>query len=84
MLNMWVIYERPSDFPDHFVARRFEIRLGGVMWTFETRTADTLEEVRKLIPPGLFPLHRCDQDDAVITSGILGFKEKLAPKINPN
>jgi len=42
----WTIFDRPSDFPNCFVARKF-------CWdkpTDEFLTADTLEEIRKLIP----------------------------------
>jgi hypothetical protein len=27
-LEVWVVYDHPRDYPDHFVARRWEVRAG--------------------------------------------------------
>ncbi len=61
-LPMWVVYEKPSDFPDKFVLRK---------WlndepTEEIQTADTLEDIRKKVPEGLVRLSRDLKDDPVI------------------
>ncbi len=43
---MWVIYDHPSDFPDVFIARRWDATRIGSRPTKHTITGDTLEEVR--------------------------------------
>ena len=67
--DMWVIYERPSDFPDKFV-----LRLWGIMNRLPAASTsyylgDTLEEMRGLIhglAPGAYNLGRQPGDDSVI------------------
>lgn len=44
-LDMWVVYDHPTDFPDHFVARRWEV-LRQEHPTDDVLTADTLEALR--------------------------------------
>lgn len=61
-LAIWVVYENPTDFPGHFVARK---------WLMETPTTELLldtclEELRKKLPPGLARLARADIDDPKI------------------
>ncbi len=61
-LPMWVVYEKPSDFPDKFVLRK---------WlndepTEEIQIADTLEDIRKKVPEGLVKISRDLRDDPVI------------------
>jgi hypothetical protein len=64
-LEMWTIYAHPRDDPAHFVARRW--RVGErIEATSETFAADTLAEVRALLPPGLTCLSRAPDDDPVI------------------
>lgn len=65
VLEMWVISERPSDFPTKFVARKFEVT-NVPKPTDETKVADTLEEVRGMLPPGLFCLARDPADEPQI------------------
>lgn len=43
---MWVIYDHPSDFPDVFIARRWDPTYVGFMPTEQIITGATLEEVR--------------------------------------
>lgn len=62
MLNLWVVYERPLDHPEHFVVRR---------WVLDRPTKDfrlgrSLREVREFIPPGLHRVPRHPNDDAKI------------------
>jgi hypothetical protein len=67
-LEMWVIYDHPRDMPDFFVARLWRIGPGGTMEaTKGLHFAVTLDEVRALLPPGLFNLGRMSGDDPVIT-----------------
>lgn len=61
-LFIWTIYKHPSDYPDKFVARCFNFNRP----TTAVYTADTLEEIRRLIPQGLFRLERDPNDDPVI------------------
>lgn len=65
-LPMWVIYDRPKDYPRHFVVRRHLAGAGVVTADTDCQLADTLEEARKLIPPGLFNLGRSPHDEAQI------------------
>jgi len=61
-LDMWTIYHKPDDYPDEFVARRWEILID-ITATNDMFVADTLEELRALLPPGLVCLHRQPLDD---------------------
>jgi hypothetical protein len=76
VLNIWTVYKHPRDYPDQYVARRFEV--GGAPTdvrllhaaapspTNDMFVADTLREVRALLPPGLFRMPRQESDDPVI------------------
>ena len=62
VLNLWTIYDRPKDFPDSYVARRFE---------YDTPTMDvikgTLPRLRQSFRRcGLTCLTRSPGDDTVI------------------
>lgn len=61
-LMSWVIYNSPSDHPGKFVARKFNLDIP----TSEHKTADTLDDIRKLVSPGLVCLKRSENDDPVI------------------
>ena len=69
-ISMWAVYDHPSDYPEHWVARRFDI-FHGISEPVPNRehffTADTLEEIRNLIPSGLVCLTRSEGDDPCIT-----------------
>lgn len=65
-MSQWVIYKHPRDYPDKFVMRRWNITAGMMMATEEMATADTLSEIRKHVPPGLFRLARFEDDDPCI------------------
>ena len=64
---MWTIY-RPttSDLPGVWVVRRSVISGGQIYADAECKTAETLEEARALLPPGLHRLPRRPDDDPVI------------------
>lgn len=51
-MQCWTIYERPLDYPDHFVVREFLVSPGRVTACTECGLAKSLEEARALIPPG--------------------------------
>jgi len=65
VLSMWTLYDRPRDYPQHYVARRFEVASGHIYPrpTNDMFTADSLEELRMLLPPGLVCLGRNPSDD---------------------
>jgi hypothetical protein len=67
VMSQWVIYDHPRDFPDKYMMRRWEIREPGVMqMTDDIALANTLEEIRLSVPPGLFCLERFKDDDPCI------------------
>lgn len=65
-LEMWVIYERPDDYPRGYVLRRHRAMLGthsGRTWTDPIGFSyDTLEAARAGLPPGLHNIGRFDGD----------------------
>jgi hypothetical protein len=63
---MWTIYKHPLDYPDAWVARRLIVRAGQIWMTYDMFTADTLDEVRALLPQGLDRIDRSPNDDPVI------------------
>jgi hypothetical protein len=46
ILVMWTVYDHPSDFPDAFVARRFEVAAGGFVTTETFITSPDIETLR--------------------------------------
>ena len=65
-LFMWVIYERPSDFPEHFVVRRWWTDRGKVYANPTCQFFDTLEEARASLPRNLFCMARSAGDQPQI------------------
>lgn len=70
-LLIWVIYQAPRDYPAAFVARCFLIQNGDTIATRSMFTADTLDEARALLPPGLTRFARDAGDDPVIVESWL-------------
>lgn len=64
-LPMWTITERPRDYPEGYVAR-MHYSLPRPAVTPYALHAQSLAEVRRLLPPGLYRLGRSPQDDPVI------------------
>jgi len=62
-LEIWTVYDRPLDYPASFVARKSVVGASIVTVTHEMFTADTLDELRALLPQGLYRVHRFAQDD---------------------
>ena len=67
-LEMFVVYENPSDYPGQFVVRRW-----GNCIVPDARpdpmpliVADSLNVARAAIPPWAVCLQRCDEDDPAI------------------
>ncbi len=65
-LSQWVIYAHPRDYPDKYVMRRWNIYGDAMVPSDEMALADTLVEIRKCVPWGLFRLERFEDDDACI------------------
>lgn len=65
MLEIWTVYAHPRDYPDKFVARKCLVATT-VQLTHDMFVADTLAEIRSLLPPGLMRLDRFPEDDPVI------------------
>ena len=65
-LTMWVITQNPSDHPGQFVARQWIIGGNGNSATAEHHVADTLDQVRAMLPPFLTMIPRDPRDDRVI------------------
>ena len=68
VLDMFTIYENPSDFPGKFVVRKHAVGHGGVQLVAGSPEAvvDTLEEARAVIPGGRVSVGREAGDDPVI------------------
>jgi hypothetical protein len=65
VLDIWTIYRYPRDYPDKYVARRAEIT-NDITHTRDMFVADSLEEIRALLPKGLHRIERYPLDDPVI------------------
>jgi hypothetical protein len=63
---MYVIYEKPLDFPNCFVVRRYLISRHGAKLTLDHFTAATLEDARNGIPFGLVRIERDPLDEPQI------------------
>lgn len=67
LLDLWVIYERPRDYPQGFVVRRWEVTPGEPERPDAVALyAPDLFAARCLVPPGKFNLHRQPEDDVAI------------------
>lgn len=67
---MWTVYEKPKDFPEHFIARRWEVRRSGPTPTPDVIVCDGIDELRwRLEILGLhrLPRHRGDEPQIVET-----------------
>lgn len=69
-MNLWTIYDHPSDAPNHFVLRRFEIIDGQPLPREASRHA-TLEEAREQVPLGLIRMVRDERDDPTVVETYL-------------
>lgn len=62
-VTIYTVYRQPKDYPDKFVIVKFfnDVRDDKIF-----SIADTLEDVRKTLPRGLYRLNRHMDDDRVI------------------
>lgn len=67
-LVMWTIYDRPLDFPQGFIARKWMVsgQPAVAQATNETLTDDSLDGLRKRLPPGLYQMPRGALDETQI------------------
>lgn len=67
-MTTWTIYDHPSDYPEHFVAREFLIVPGGARPTPSVMVSTDLEWLRTtlLVDFGMVSLARSPEDDPTI------------------
>jgi hypothetical protein len=67
-LTVWTVYDHPSDYPNHWVARRWVVdEAGPTTYRSDVFVRDDLNELRdQLSRMGLFPLGRSPEDDPTI------------------
>lgn len=72
LLSVWTVYDRPSDYPDSFVARRHVVRAGGItVATLDAVFSTSLDGVRAKLPPGLYRMPRhADDEPHIVESWI--------------
>ncbi len=61
-IDIWVVYDKPKDFPEDFVARLWKNHSA----TSTFHKAKSLEELRNLLPSGLACIARNETDDPCI------------------
>lgn len=66
-LYQYVIYFNPSDYPNKYVLRQFQIEAGHVIAGAAMAIKDTIEEVRDFLPTGVVQLPVYPTDDKVIS-----------------
>jgi hypothetical protein len=66
VMDIWTIYDHPTDYPDSFVARRSVISKHETITTTDMFVADTLEELEALLPRGMAWIPRMKMDDPKI------------------
>ena len=73
-LSMWVVYDHPKDFPEHYVARQWLVRMGAKTASVEATAnvlySESLEAVRDMVMftagAGRVNIGRYDDDDPKI------------------
>ena len=67
-LEIWTVYDHPDDFPDLFVARKYEIERGGKpVATDAVMKATSLKDLRMILETWqLVPVPRQENDDPKI------------------
>ena len=66
MMELFVIYDHPKDYPGHFVVRRWFGTRWATIPTTDFAIADTLEAVRAEVPEGMCRIPHQESEDAVI------------------
>ena len=67
--TMYTIYERPTEYPEGYLVRRYHAGMGGALYTGDTMRAASLDKAREIIPPGLqqVPRGQIDPPEVVET-----------------
>jgi hypothetical protein len=68
---MFIIYERPRDYPHHYVMRRWTIGAGALEADGYCIIAPTLEEIRSHVPVHCVRIDRAPQDEPQIVEAWL-------------
>src|ERR1700740_1701763 len=63
LLSMWVIYFDPSDYPEKWVVRRWDVGPGVVRARPKADICDSLEAARAFVPPGLSRIPADERDE---------------------
>jgi hypothetical protein len=67
VLTVWVIYERPVEYPQGYVVRpQFAMRGGEVRVSVHAWASPNLDTLRGALPDGLVPFTRQPNDDPAI------------------
>lgn len=69
-LTIYTVYKHPTDYPNNYVVRSFEIKPNESI-PKEVKLADTLESARGLIPSDCVLLARHPDDDSTIVESWL-------------
>ena len=72
-LPMYVLYDHPSDYPNHFVVRPALVasKRGKAQFSRNGFLFDTIKEARDFIPKGMVRIHRDPADDPVIVESYI-------------
>lgn len=66
VLEIYTIYNRPLDYPSHFVVRKWLVSRGVTTPTEWIRTAKSLKKARKFVPWDKSRIERSEEDDYFI------------------
>lgn len=66
VMQNWVIYFNPSDFPNKYVVRLWYATRYGLEKDNSVKLADTITEARSFVPENLYCLPRFENDDPAI------------------
>lgn len=67
VIDLIVVYDHPSDYPDEYVARMHRVFSDGdAIVTEALAISADLDTVRAAIPPGFYCIGRAREDDPVI------------------
>ena len=66
-LSIWVVYDHPKDYPEHYVARRWVTSAFGAVATDDVLLNSSLERIHEIFDSrGLVRMHRYPDDDEKI------------------
>lgn len=66
-LPLWTVYDHPSDYPEHYVARQYTIGIAGAHPTNRVMASESLDAIRvAMTNTGLVCITRSENDDPTI------------------